>query len=334
MTRLIDTANSKPETTLNDARLPTRRCSMARLAGLLVLLAIAIAATHAGPSARAQDAQNDVAALLQRIEQLEEQIVDLQVAIGTLQSQPQTSQALPPAGAPAGFGAQDNPVDAGRLSGMETQIGALTAQVQQLANRLRQLDGGGQRGALTAPPAAPPGNGAQPASGVPGDAAPAQPSFAGTIPGFGATTVEPAATNTQPQRVATAPSGSDPKKIYETAYGYVLQQDYGAAEAAFRDFLTAYPTDPLAGNAQYWLGETYFVRGQYKKAADAFLKGSEDYANGAKASDSLLRLAMSLDRLGHAEAACRSLSRLLSQFPNAPAHVKRNATRERSRLRC
>ena len=105
-----------------------------------------------------------------------------------------------------------------------------------------------------------------------------------------------------PAPVATAAlplplDSTNPKELYETAYGYLLQRDYGAAQAAFDDFLAKYPNDSLSGNAQYWLGETHFVRGQYKAAAGAFLKGYQTYAQSAKAPDSLLKLAMSLDRL-------------------------------------
>ena len=133
-----------------------------------------------------------------------------------------------------------------------------------------------------------------------------------------------------------SPTTSDvgAKQLYETAYGHLLQQDYGAAEAAFDDFLKRYPNDGLAGNAQYWLGESHYVRGQYKAAASAFLKGYQSFGRSAKAPDSLLKLAMSLDRLGQKEQACLSFGELASKFPSAPAHVKARAQSERQRLGC
>lgn len=126
----------------------------------------------------------------------------------------------------------------------------------------------------------------------------------------------------------------NPKQLYETAYGYLLQRDYGAAEAAFDDFLRRNPNDPLAGNAQYWLGELLYVRGQYRAAANAFLKGYQSYAKSAKAPESLLKLAMSLQRLGQKEAACSSLGELATKFPNVAAHVKTTAQAERQRAGC
>ena len=61
-----------------------------------------------------------------------------------------------------------------------------------------------------------------------------------------------------------------------------------------RSFVERYPKDPLAGNAQYWLGETFYVRKDYSNAATAFAQGYEKYPKGAKASDDLLKLGMSL----------------------------------------
>ena len=82
-------------------------------------------------------------------------------------------------------------------------------------------------------------------------------------------TAPPPAAPSLPQ--AAAADGSA-KHLYETAYGLLLPQDYGAAEAAFDEFLQRFPSDQLAGNAQYWLGETFYVRGNFKSSAAAFLK--------------------------------------------------------------
>ena len=84
----------------------------------------------------------------------------------------------------------------------------------------------------------------------------------------------------EPQNLAL-PSG-DAQTLYQQGYGALLQKDYPGAEIAFRQVVDSFPNDPLAGNAQYWLGETYFVRGEYKNAADAFLKGYKKYGRARK----------------------------------------------------
>jgi tol-pal system protein YbgF len=293
-------------------------------------------------------------ALRQRIEQLEEQLVDMQVVIGTLESLARgTAAPGPPAtgrqspGPSAAIGA----ADAGRLDSIETQIRALAAQLEQMQEQVRAL--GARSGEL-------PPTGAQ-ASSDPGPAPrPGRPQIGAAPPqpertGFGSVTISPdnppkdeidRILNPPPQpgggpQVAAAPAPAssgeaemNSKQLYETAYGYLLQRDYGAAEAAFDEFLRRHPGDPLAGNAQYWLGESLYVRGQYRAAAGAFLKGYQAYGKSAKAPESLLKLAMSLQRLGQKDAACSSFNELATKFPNAPAHVKSTGQTERQRAGC
>jgi tol-pal system protein YbgF len=127
---------------------------------------------------------------------------------------------------------------------------------------------------------------------------------------------------------------ADPKALYSTAYGYLIQRDYAAAETAFDGFLRQFPNHPLAGNAIYWMGESLFVRGQYRAAASAFLKGYQTYGKSEKAPESLLKLAMSLQRLGQKDAACSSFNELTAKFPNAPARIKSAAQSERQRGGC
>lgn len=343
-----------------------RHRASASFAAVLTGSAAIILAFSTSVSAQQGAGAQGSGALTKRVEQLEEQLVDMRVVIGTLESLSRSGGA---AAAPTlGGGLSGN--DAARIQGMETQIRALTAQVEQLS---RQAQGSG--GGYVAPAGAVRDMGAAgeapraaslPAAGSSNygsqdygtrsarmQDAGMQNDGAQDFGGFGSTTVTTDAGSEDPiggllsqgdsqigfgtQMAATAPlggGGGDPKQLYETAYGYLLQQDYGAAEAAFTEFLKNHPNDQLAGNAQYWLGETHFVRSQYKAAAASFLKGYESYRQSPKAPDSLLKLAMSLDRLGQRDAACSSFSELNAQFPGAPQHVRERAAAERKRVGC
>jgi TolA-binding protein len=100
--------------------------------------------------------------LRRRVQQLEEQIVDMQVVIGTLESLARSGGAAPSPRvvAPVGGGG----ADAARIDALDMQVRALTSQIEQLQS------GRGSVGA--APPAY--------------SAAPAQPPAAST---FGSTTL-------------------------------------------------------------------------------------------------------------------------------------------------
>lgn len=300
-------------------------------------------ATAADPAAPTTKGSSDNP-LRSRVEQLEEQLVDLQVTIGTLESLARTtgggsssasSQSYRPPG-PSSSGGGDQAGTAARVDGLEIQLRALVGQVEQLSDQVRALNG--RRSGV------PESGDTRVAGAVPPPIRPAGPSS-----GFGSTTVVPGGgpsggdqigkilgEDTSRPMPAAIPGGDggNPKQAYETAYGYLLQQNYGAAETAFDEFLTRHPNDALAGNAQYWLGESFFVRGQYKQAAGAFLKGYQTYARSAKAPDSLLKLAMSLDRLGQKEAACTSYNELNTRFPTASQNIKARADSERRRMGC
>ena len=69
---------------------------------------------------------------------------------------------------------------------------------------------------------------------------------------------------------ATLPPSNSPKDQYDLAYGYVLRKDYAQAAETFRGFLRQYPSDHLAPEAQYWLGESLFQQQQYRDAAEFF----------------------------------------------------------------
>jgi tol-pal system protein YbgF len=145
--------------------------------------------------------------------------------------------------------------------------------------------------------------------------------------------VEPS-TEEPPQSLAAHLGGASAQSLYQQGYGALLQKDYAGAEGAFRELVEAYPNDPLAGDAQYWIGETYYVRGQYKNAADAFLSGYKKYKSGQKAPDTLLKLGMSLAELGQKEAACSTFDELKAKFPKAPEAVSDEAKAWRKKAGC
>lgn len=134
--------------------------------------------------------------------------------------------------------------------------------------------------------------------------------------------------------LATLPPSQSPRDEFDLAYGYVLRRDYALAEDGFRDFLSKYPNDRLAGDATYWFGESLYQRQRFRDAAEAFLNVSTKYETNAKAPDALLRLGQSLAALGEKEAACASLGEVLRKFPRASAGVKQGVEREQKRVRC
>ncbi|MDP9195647.1 MAG: tol-pal system protein YbgF [Pseudomonadota bacterium] len=133
---------------------------------------------------------------------------------------------------------------------------------------------------------------------------------------------------------APAALTGDPRKDYDNAYALLLQADYNAAENALKAFIAANPQHELTGNAQYWLAETYYVRGMYPEAALAFGEGFEKYPDSQKAPDNLLKLGLSLVKLNKRQEACRTLGLVKKNFPDGPEATRAKAEQERTRLKC
>jgi tol-pal system protein YbgF len=97
--------------------------------------------------------------------------------------------------------------------------------------------------------------------------------------------------------------------------------------------MAKYPDHSLAGSAQYWLGETYYAQSDFKRAAQAFLRGYKTYPKSRRAADSLLKLGISLNRLGQTEQACAAYLAVSAEYPKA-VEARKRAQAEAKRANC
>ena len=185
---------------------------------------------------------------------------------------------------------------------------------------------------LPAPAAPPPASGGR-VAGAPLDLGGMSNANATPVPRAGAAAVTSLG---QPPRAggAAAPPSQSPRDVYDLGYGYLLRKDYALAEDTFRDFLKRYPSDRLAAEANYWLGESMFQRQNYRDAADTFLALSKKFESSPKAPDSLLRLGQSLAALNEKELACATFGEVARKYPSASLTVKQVVEREQKRVRC
>jgi tol-pal system protein YbgF len=297
------------------------------------------------------------------LSRVEQKLADLQALVGALQSFTHANPgALPPQDTRAVAATAEPPVDqsdlATRVAALETQIGALTAELEQLNQRLNSQNAvPAAQGPVPISPTIPAPARQGEANPLPDTAMAAMAGSAGDTseseetsksrwygpkpgedptlrPGAPQPLTPPGAQDGQAQSAVAALPANDVHSLYDKGYGALTQNDYAGAEAAFRQLIDTYPKDPLAGNAQYWIGESYYRRGQYKNAADAFLKGYKKYKSGDKAPETLLKLGMSLAALGQKDAACSTFGELKTQFPKAPETVRDEAKAERKKARC
>jgi len=144
-----------------------------------------------------------------------------------------------------------------------------------------------------------------------------------------------AAAATPPAPANNASAGSStPQDQYNAAFSLLRQARYEDAEQALRGFVQQHPKDSLAPAAQYWLGETFYVRKDYTNAAAAFADGYERYPKSPKGPDFLLKLGMSLANAGQKDNACRAYQRLDRDYPQASGEIRDRSGAEKKRLGC
>jgi len=129
------------------------------------------------------------------------------------------------------------------------------------------------------------------------------------------------------------PEGT-PEKQYEFAIGVIKVGDYETAEYALREFIDANPNHKLAGNAQYWYGETFRVRQLYQDAATAYLDGYQKYPKSSKAPVNLLKLGVMLAKIGEKEQGCSMILGIKKQYPEASQAVIQKAEYEKKKFNC
>ena len=125
-----------------------------------------------------------------------------------------------------------------------------------------------------------------------------------------------------------------PEKQYEFAISFLKVGDYETAEFALREFIDIHSKHELAGNAQYWYGETFRVRQLYQDAASAYLDGYQKYPKSSKAPVNLLKLGVMLVQIGEKNQGCSMIVGVKEQYPKAKQSVIQKAEYEKKKFNC
>ncbi len=144
-----------------------------------------------------------------------------------------------------------------------------------------------------------------------------------------------------PQAAAAPPPSAAPgggaaggDQAYHDAMKKLQDGDNAGAERGFKAFLQSNPKHTLAGNAQYWLGESYYARKDYQNAMTAFAEGYKSYKTSPKGPDNLLKLGITLAVMGRKADACQVFSKFSQDYPRATDLQKRRVDQERQKNGC
>ncbi|WP_299005844.1 tol-pal system protein YbgF [uncultured Shewanella sp.] len=107
---------------------------------------------------------------------------------------------------------------------------------------------------------------------------------------------------------------------YEKAVNLVLKQRlYDEAIPAFRQFIDAYPNSTYAANANYWLGQLLYNKGDLVQAQSAFMTVVEKYKDSTKRADSMVKLGMIAKKQGNTASARKLYQNVIKEYANSAA---------------
>ena len=195
----------------------------------------------------------------------------------------------------------------GKLDSVSGQVQSLNDSLDELKSRIGKLDKELQdiqaqmQNVQTQPAgAAPAAGGGQPAGQQPGQSAPPDGGGAAPAPG-------PAASQAPPLQ-----------DTYQSALRDYNAAHYDVASSEFGDVLHYYPNDPLAGNAQFYLGEIAYRQQKYRDAVKAYNSVLEDFGGSPKAPAAQLRKGLALLQLNQKDAGIHELRSLIQRYPQTP----------------
>jgi tol-pal system protein YbgF len=117
---------------------------------------------------------------------------------------------------------------------------------------------------------------------------------------------------------SAAPS-VEPLTLYREAYAKLMAGKNEEAATELRDFVHRFPRHDYADNAQYWLGESYYARHDYRAAAPEFKAVVARWPSGNKAPDALLKLAYCTLADGSPAEGRQMLQRVVEHYPRTDA---------------
>jgi tol-pal system protein YbgF len=126
-----------------------------------------------------------------------------------------------------------------------------------------------------------------------------------------------------PGGVPGAPAGggsaATEQAAYSQAFDALKASNYPAAITGFESFLASYPNSPIAENAQYWLGEAHYAKGEYDLAAQSFQAVPQRWPNSRKSPDALLKLGFSQIEMKRYSEARVTLADVTRKYPDSDA---------------
>jgi TolA-binding protein len=205
------------------------------------------------------------------------------------------------------------------LQGVQNQQQSINATLQNLQQQQNPAPGATPDASQPGSPSATAQPGTQPSSGNEA----AKPSADVPFPA----TQGPYANSPSAPVAPAAPSAPPSTDLYKTALSDYMAAKYMLSYSEFGELVHAYPNDPLAGSAFYYLGEIEYIRGKYSAAIKDYDHVIDQFPGNSRIPISHLHKGQALVAMKMREQGIDEFRALIQRFPNSP-----EAALARSRL--
>jgi tol-pal system protein YbgF len=178
---------------------------------------------------------------------------------------------------------------------IQARVGKLSQQVTDIQNLLQSIDAKVSGGA-----GSPPSN-----AGAAGGAG----AYAPNGPG------DSASSNSNPAPAAMAPISAD--TLYQNALRDFTSGKYDLAHQEFSDYIKHFPSNDLASNSQFYIGEIGYAQNNFKEAISDYEAVLANYPKSFKIAASLLKKGMAELEMGQKAAGTRDLRDVVRRFPGS-----------------
>jgi len=113
--------------------------------------------------------------------------------------------------------------------------------------------------------------------------------------------------------------GVSPERLYNMAWADYAGGEYTLAVQGFETYIKTFPKSAQAGDAQHYIGETYYVQGKYREAVAAYDRVITDFPNTKMLPDTYYKRGQALYALGQVDRARESWEFVVKTYPNSDA---------------
>ena len=105
--------------------------------------------------------------------------------------------------------------------------------------------------------------------------------------------------------------------LYRDAYETFHKGNLEGSRSKFEAFLKLYPNTELSDNAQFWIGETFYLKKDYEKAIIEYEKAIVRYPEGDKIPSAIFKQALSFLELNDKTNARSLFKRVIEKYPRS-----------------